>query len=211
MNKRSLATLSLAIGLAGCATQMPPNVAGVSTVSADPALAGPVQGVGIEGHDIISMTDQMMRDMLATPKLVQGAQGKSPRVIVDAQYFANDSSQPINRNIITDRLRVNLNRAAQGRMAFVGRQYAQAVEAERQLKRDGITDVGTVGMTRATLGADYRLGGRIASVDQRSSRSGMIQRYTQITFEMFDLESSEIVWSGIYEFLRAAADDAVYR
>jgi hypothetical protein len=85
------------------------------------------------------------------------------------------------------------------------------VEAERQLKRDGITDVGTTGMMRATLGADYRLGGRIASVDQRSSRSGMIQRFTQITFEMFDLESSEIVWSGIYEFLRAAADDAVYR
>lgn len=211
MNMRMIAVLCLASAMAGCATTMPPNAGGVSTISANPELAGPVQGVGIEGHDIISMTDQMMRDMLTTPRLVQGTQGKSPRVIVDAQFFANDSSQPINRNIITDRLRVNLNRAAQGRLAFVGRQYAQAVEAERQLKRDGITDVGTAGMMRATLGADYRLGGRIASVDQRSSRSGMIQRFTQITFEMFDLESSEIVWSGIYEFLRAAADDAVYR
>ena len=33
----------------------------------------------------------------------------------------------------------------------------------------------------------------------------------EVTFEMFDLESSEIIWSGIYEFLRAAADNAVYR
>jgi len=210
MNVRKLAAVCFASMLAGCATQMPPNAGGVATISANPELAGPVQGVGIEGHDIIGMSDQMMRDMLASPRLGP-AQGKSPRVIVDAQYFANDSTQPINRNIITDRLRVNLNRAAQGRMTFVGRQYAQAVEAERQLKREAVTDVGTTGMMRATLGADYRLGGRIASVDERSAKSGMIQRFTQITFEMFDLESSEIVWSGIYQFLRAAADDAVYR
>lgn len=157
------------------------------------------------------MSDQMMRDMLSVARLVQANQGKSPRVIVDAQYFANDSTQPINRNLITDRLRVALNRAAAGRMSFVGRQYAQAVEAERGLKRAGVTDVGTTGMTRVTLGADYRLGGRIASLDQKSARTGLIQRYTQVTFEMFDLESGEIVWSGMYEIARAAADDVMYR
>lgn len=66
-------------------------------------------------------------------------------------------------------------------------------------------------MTKATLGSDYRLGGRINSLDQKSARTGMIQRYTQITFEMFDTESGEIVWSGMYEFARAAADDVMYR
>jgi penicillin-binding protein activator len=194
----------------GCAA-VPPNASGSTTVNINPGIAGPVQGVGIEGQDVIGMSDQMMRDMLVSPQLVQVRQGKSPRVIVDAQYFANDSAQPINRNLITDRLRVALNRAAQGRMTFVGRQYMKAVEDERALKRTGTTDVGTTGMTRATLGGDYRLGGRIASLDQKSARSGLIQRYTQITFEMFDLESGEIVWSGIYEFARAAADDVVYR
>lgn len=199
-----------AVAFAGCAA-VPPHASGSATVNVNPTIAGPVQGVGIEGQDVIGMSDQMMRDMLTTPRLVQAQQGKAPRVIVDAQYFANDSSQPINRNIITDRLRVSLNRAAHGRMTFVGRQYAQAVESERALKRSGMTDVGTTGMTRATLGGDYRLGGRIASLDQKSRQSGLIQRYTQITFEMFDLESGEIVWSGIYEFARAAADDVVYR
>lgn len=196
---------------AGCATTTPPNAAGVATVAVNPGVAGPVQGVGIEGQDVIGMSDQMMRDMLNTPRLVQQQQGKSPRVIIDAAYFANDSTQPINRNLITDRLRVALNRASSGRLQFVGRQYAQAVEAERALKRTGTTDVGTTGMTRATMGADYRLGGRIASLDQRSAKSGLTQRYTQITFEMFDLESGEIIWSGIYEFARAAGDDVVYR
>jgi PBP1b-binding outer membrane lipoprotein LpoB len=196
---------------AGCTTTTPPNAAGVATVAVNPGVAGPVQGVGIEGQDVIGMSDQMMRDMLNTPRLVQQQQGKSPRVIIDAAYFANDSTQPINRNLITDRLRVALNRASSGRLQFVGRQYAQAVEAERALKRTGTTDVGTTGMTRASMGADYRLGGRIASLDQRSAKSGLTQRYTQITFEMFDLESGEIVWSGIYEFARAAGDDVVYR
>ena len=205
-----LGLATLLVALAGCASA-PPNAAGMSTVNINAAVAGPVQGVGIEGHDIVSMSDQMMRDMLGSARLMQQTGGKSPRVIVDAQHFANDSSQPINRNIITDRLRVALNRSAKGSLQFVGRQYAAAVESERALKRAGVTDVGTAGMTKATFGADYRLGGRIASLDQRSMKSGLIQRYTQITFEMFDLESGEIVWSGIYEFARAAGDDVVYR
>jgi len=198
------------VALSGCASV--PNPSGVATVAHNPATPGPVHGVGVEGHDIVAMSDQMMRDMLATPQLVQrDAAGRAPRVIIDSQYFANDSSQPINRNLITDRLRVSLNRAAAGRMTFVGRQYAQMVEQERQIKRDGKLDVGTRGLTRAAMGADYRLGGRIASIDQRSPATGLIQRYTQITFELIDLESSEIVWSGIYEFARSAADDVMYR
>lgn len=205
-----LAATCVAAALLGCASA-PPRPGGSATVQFNPGVPGPVQGVGIEGQDIVGMSDQMMRDMLSVARLVQANQGKSPRVIVDAQYFANDSTQPINRNLITDRLRVALNRAAAGRMSFVGRQYAQAVEAERGLKRAGVTDVGTTGMTRVTLGADYRLGGRIASLDQKSARTGLIQRYTQVTFEMFDLESGEIVWSGMYEIARAAADDVMYR
>ena len=75
------------------------------------------------------------------------------------------------------------------------------------LKRSGTTDVGTTGLTKAQLGADYRLSGKINSLDSRNTKSGLVQRYTQISFEMTDLESGEIVWSGIYEFSRAAADD----
>lgn len=200
----------VALALAGCATA-PPNAAGVAAVSHAPGLPGPVQGIGIESQDIIGMADQMMRDMLGHPRLVPATARTAPRVIVDAQHFANDSTQPINRNLITDRLRVALNRSAQGRLSFVGRQYAQAVEAERALKRAGAADVGTNGLARAPMGADFRLGGRIASLDQRSTRTGLVQRYTQITFEMFDLETGEIVWSGIYEMARSGADDVLYR
>ena len=48
-------------------------------------------------------------------------------------------------------------------------------------------------------------------MDSRNPSNGMVQRYNQIVFEMVDLERGTIVWSGIYEFARAAQDDIVYR
>jgi curli biogenesis system outer membrane secretion channel CsgG len=195
--------------LSGCVTSGVPNAAGVATRDINPSVAGPVAGVGIEGQDIVSMTDQMMRDMLGNATLT--TRPKPPRVVVDSQYFRNEGSQANNRDIITDRLRVNLNRASQGRLTFLTRTNMTMVADERGLKRDGVTDVGTTGMTKAMSGADYRLTGAISTLDSRSPKTGMMQRYNQISFEMVDLESGEIVWSGLYEFARAAADDVVYR
>jgi hypothetical protein len=67
-----------------------PNPSGVQTVQFDPGTKGPVQGVGIEGQDIVAMADQMVRDMLANP-MIAGRQ-PAPRVILDAEYFRNESA-----------------------------------------------------------------------------------------------------------------------
>ncbi len=193
--------------LAAC--QQVVNEPGSPTTYSDPAGPGLVRGVGIESQDIVSMTDQMMRDILTQPRLA--AQKKPPSVIVDSGYFKNESASVINKNTITDRLRVSLNRAAAGRMVFIGRHYAGMVERERDVKRHGVTDKGTTETTEAQKGADYRLGGRITSVDTRDARAGAVTRYNQIVFEMVDLETGEIVWSGIYEFTKSMQDDVVYR
>ena len=136
---------------------------------------------------------------------------RPPNVIIDGEYLVNESSSRINKNSITDRLRVSLNRVAAGRMVFVGRQYADMVQKERNIKRAGVVDSATLPAARAQRGGDYRMGGRITSLDARDPRSGMIQRYNQIIFEMVDLETAEIVWSGIYEISKIAQDDIIYR
>lgn len=197
------------LSLVGCVTTGAQNSSGLAPQTLDPSQRGPAGGVGIEGQDIISMTDQMLRDMMSDEQLA--GKKPAPRIIVDAEYFVNESSQPINKSIITDRLRVGLNRAARGKMVFVGRNYAGMVQQERDLKRQGVTDIGTTGLAKAQAGADLRMAGRITSIDQRNVRSGVMQRYNQITFEMVDLETGVIIWSGMYEFLRSAADDVVYR
>lgn len=192
--------------LAACASYEEPAVV---PTAIDPSQRGPVTGIGVDGADIIAMTDQMMRDILANPTLAGSA--TPPQVIIDSQYFVNDSAQRLNKDLITNRLRVELNRAARGRMIFVGRQYADAVAKERELKRQGQVDIGTTGLTAAQAGADYRLGGQIASLPTRDPQSGLTQQYTQITFEMFDLERGTLVWTNIYEIQRVARDDIVYR
>jgi hypothetical protein len=196
------------LGLAACSSGVD-NTAGTPTTYQDPETRGPVSGVGIEAQDIVSMTDKMMRDMLQNPQLTQGE--TAPRVIIDAKHFENRSSQPIDKQLIVNRLRVHLARASNGRMVFVGRKYADAVEKERALKREGKVDTATKGLTSATAGADYRLVGTINSLDSRSAETGTKQRYNQITFEMLDLEYGTLAWSGIYEFRKAAQDDVVYR
>lgn len=202
-----LLALTSAVALSACQTVQ--NSAGTPTQYLDPGSSGVVRGVGIESQDVAAMTDEMMRDMLTEPRLANSS--VPPNVIIDAEYFRNESSSRINTNTITDRLRVGLNRASRGRMQFVGRNYADMVQAERNVKRAGVTDGGTIAATRAQMGGDYRLGGRITSIDARDPRTGMIQRSHQIIFEMVNLESGQIIWSGMYEMAKAAQDDIIYR
>ncbi len=209
MRRLPAAFAVLAASLALSACQRVDNSAGAPTVYIDPGSSGPIKGVGIESQDIVAMTDQMLRDMLSQPRLANAA--SPPNVIIDSEYFHNESSSRLNKNSITDRLRVGLNRAALGRMQFVGRHYADMVAKERELKRQGTVDKATLPAAHAQKGGDYRLGGRITSLDSRDPKTGMAQRYNQIIFEMVDLETSEIIWSGIYEFAKAAQDDIIYR
>lgn len=196
--------------LAGCqSTSTIDNSAGRATVYEDTRSPGKVQGVGVESQDIMAVTDQMMRDMLSNPQLMN--REVSPRIIIDSQYFTNESSSRINKNMLTDRLRINLNRAANGRLTFVGREYADMVEKERDLKRMGVVDGGTIRSTQATAGADFRLVGRIMSLDAMDTQSQERSRYHQITFELIDLELGTYVWSGMYEFKKSAQDDIMYR
>ncbi len=184
------------------------NTAGRATVYEDPSTVGKVAGIGMESQDIMGMTDQMTRDMLSNPTLA--GRTPAPRIIIDSEYFTNESSSRINKNMITDRLRIGLNRAANGRMLFVGRHYSDMVAKERDLKRQGQVTTGTIGTAKAQAGADFRLGGRITSSDAVQS-SGLASRYQLITFEMVDLETGIIVWSGMYEFKKTAQDDIIYR
>jgi len=195
----------------GCATytSQVENAPGRPSVYQAPDTTGPSAGVGIESQDIVGMCDQMMRDMMANPLLANAA--RPPHVIVDSAYFRNEGSQRINLNLITDRIRVALIRAANGRMVFVGRHAADMVEKERKLKREGVVGGGTAPAAAKTLGADYRLSGRIADLNQLSNTTGMTTRFTQIIFEMMDLETGAVVWAGEYSFRKSAADDIIYR
>jgi len=182
-------------------------------MTVDSSRQGPVSGVGIERHDIVTMTDLMVRDMLGNERLARliAKLPDSPVVILEGVDFENRSSQVIDKNDMANRLRINLNRAGNGRFEFVARSKSARIDQERALKRAGVTTVGNGGLTKAVDGVNFIMTGEITASEQRSVKSGLTQRSTQITFELVDAESTRIVWSGLYEFTRAAADDVVYR
>ena len=175
----------------------------VDTPSAD------IQGIGIESQDIAGMVDKMMRDIVSTGFIVN--KKIPPRIIIDSKYFKNQSSSRINKNMITERLLINLNRAAKGRMVFLEREELEMVTDERELKREGHVSRGNLGNLKKIHGADYRLTGKIMSLDKLDNRSGMESRYHQITFKLVDLESSAVVWSNLYEFKKSTAANIIYR
>jgi len=182
---------------------------GMAAQYQDPSSSGQVTGIGLESQDIVTVSDTMVRDILADAGVMK--MERAPRIIMDAEFFKNESTQRINKNLIVDRLRIALQRASKGRLLFLSRESAAMVAAERELKRDGVTDVGTTGLTKAQAGGDFRLVGRISSLDARSAASGTVERYTQLSFELIDLESGISLWANQYELKKAGRDDAIYR
>ena len=208
---RTLISLSILISLvAGCtSTTRVPNEPGRGTVYDDPSTSGRVTGVGIESQDIVSVIDEMVRDILATPTVA--GYSTPPRIVVDAYYFRNESSSTVNKNLFTDLLRTELNRAAAGRLLFLAREHAGMTEKERILEEEKIVTGGTQGPTKPAYGYDYRLGGRIASLDAIDPRTGLTTRYHQITFELIERGSGVIIWSKTCQFKKSARDNVIYR
>ncbi len=204
-----LATSLFVVGCHSYETRVA-NSPGRPTRYFDTTTSGPVAGVGIESQDVNSMADKMVRSMLSN-RILAG-QSVPPRIMVDASHFQNQGSSRINLNMITDAIRHGLIEYAQGRLRFISSESTLMVEQERTIKRQGVTDTGTLAsQSQNVLGVDYILRGRITTLDSVQANTGMTSRYHQIVFEMVDSNTREIVWGGTYKFGKAGADDVIYR
>ncbi len=167
-------------------------------------------GIGLEARDIISVTDDMLRDLISSGLFTQ--RPKPPRILIDSKYLVNQSSARIDKDVLTDTLRTRLVRASLGKIYFVSRESIQAVEKERQLKRDGVVDTGSRELAKATAGIDFFMRGRISSLDQVNSSTGVHDRSYSMSFELIDAEQGIIVYAmGPYQFAKFGNDDVIYR
>lgn len=206
---KRLVFLTVAVGAltTGCATVSRADTASLNY--SDPNEAGAATGVGIESQDISAMVDRMARDILSTPQIANAA--KPPYVIVDDAYFENQGTTPINKRMITERLMIDLNRAAAGRMYFVEAQAEAMVVRERERKRDGEVGSGSLSKVQRIAGADYRLTGAIMDQNVVNPRTGVTTRSHTITFKLVDLEAGLTVWSNYYDMKKNASTDVLYR
>jgi penicillin-binding protein activator len=204
------APILVAMLLSGCATQTGVQRTGhIGSTYVDPTQSvHGVSSIGIESQDIRAMTDQMVRDLMATP-LFGNAQ-VVPRVIIDDTRFVNESTQMLNVNMLLDRMRIELMRASAGKILFVSRQNVDLVQLEKELKEAGSVESRNGEHRQALAGADYRLIGRITS-QVAASRSGIQTNYYSISFEMLDLSTGYAVWGNLYDTKKVGANDTLYQ
>ena len=164
-------------------------------------------GVGIDATDVIAMTALMVDSILGS-NAFSTFNGK-PKLILDAKYLVNDSSSIVNKDMLTDRLRVGLMKNSRGQFTIVGRQNVAMVTQEIELKDADVVSGST--QNAKILGADYRLSGRITSIDAVNTQSNLQTRYNQINFELVDLNSSEVVWTDIFSFEKSGTDNVIYQ
>ena len=194
----------------GCTTYTVriPGGGGSPTIYEPPDNPGRVTGIGIESQDIVSATDKMVRDILASPVIIR--RSSAARIVVDAEYFEVQGTENINKSLFTNRLRVELHRAAAGKLVILARHRADMTERERDLERHGVVTGGTGGPTKDALGYDYRLEGTIANRDTFDARTRTHSRYTQITFSLIERGSTVTAWTCMYEFRKSGANSIIH-
>ena len=189
-----LAAALVALGtLAGCA--------GASSHRVDPRVDDDLGGTMIDSADVMAATDAAVADLV--PVLLG-----SPRndTVVAVATVKNESIQQFNTALLTDRMRTGLMRQTGGRVRYLAREHIDDVIAERRGKREGVFHGS---QSKALLGADYLLTGRINSLSKRYE--GDRADYFQLNFQLVDAESSVIVWSDGYEFKKVGDAGVIYQ
>jgi len=210
MNTKNFIVAGILIPLVGCSTVSYDNSPGKPSVYSDTTQAGPIQGVGVESQDISAMADQMVRDILSSGAFAN--RSKPPRISIDNSRFINESNNMLNTNRIVRRLRVQLNRAARGRIIFIDRQQGAAgVAMERELKRSGAVDGGTIRRAKAPAGVDYFLEGKITGGDLVSNSKNIRVRESEFFFALLDAEYGSVIWENFYDYRKATSDNVIYR
>lgn len=184
--------------LEGCAR----NPAGKPPRRVDPSQESLGEGTGIGSQDLLEVTDKMARSILGTPEIAGAA---APPVIA-LLPVTNDTRFPINKQLFTKRIKALLNSKCQGKVRFIARDQMEAIEHERDLKREGEV---TASRTDDLLGADYFLTGELTGLTQSSS-SGKSD-YVLYTFRLIDAENSLEVWEDFAEIKKEGLEDAAYR
>jgi hypothetical protein len=200
-----LAMMTLAGVISGCASGGVKNPSGTPVTEMRADERGFVAGTGVESQDIVRVTDKMFRSILALPQIAN-AQGV-PRIVLDP--VVNETRFPINKDIFLDRIRVELNSKAQGKVLFLARDRMAALEHERQLKQAGQVTSSTDPNAVEFKGADFVLTGKLIGSTTRTAAG--TSDYILYDFQLIDSRTSDIVWEDSAEIKKQGLEDAAYR
>ena len=184
----SLCIAAVAALVAGCASSGVKNPSGVPVTHLNADEQGFVAGTGVESQDLVTVTDKMARSIVGIPQI---ANAPTPPTIV-LQPVENQTRFPINKDIFLTRIRAQLNSKSQGKVMFLARDHMEALEKERNLKREGAVTASSDPAVQEFKGADYFLTGTLQGLSTRTAAG--TSDYILYDFHLIDARTSVIVW-----------------
>jgi len=191
--------------MAGCASSGVRNPSGVPVTHMNADEQGFVAGTGVESQDLVNVADKMARSIVGIPQI---ANAPTPPTIV-LQPVDNQTRFPINKDIFLTRIRAELNSQARGKVMFLARNQMEALEKERNLKREGAVTASSDPGQQEFKGADYLLTGTLQGLSTRTAAG--TSDYILYDFHLIDARSSVIVWEDHAEIKKQGLEDAAYR
>ena len=182
---------------AGCATA-PVSHTQVIMPDEDDGLGG----TGIESEDVRTSERKMAISILEVPEIMK-AQGM-PRIAL--LPIKNSTRFIINKDILTQKIRIELNKNATGKVRFLARDRMDDILAERKSKREGLVTSTKEG---DILGVDFFLTGELTGISKSSD--GSRSDYVLMSFQLIDSETSDIIWEDSYEFKKIGTVGVVYQ
>jgi hypothetical protein len=198
MSIRLLALGLLFLGLSACG--------GTRDARVDPDAADTVTGTGLQSQDIRTMAIDMAAKIKASGALAPSRDGERASFFITE--LRNDSSDTIDRQLILRELRTELFDAFGRQVRILDRspEANEIVDAERRMKErqqvSGTND-------RKVAGSDFVLKGVMASRDRQAGR--LRSSYINVTFELTDLVTSELVWTGAYRMKTESEKSVINR
>jgi curli biogenesis system outer membrane secretion channel CsgG len=160
-----------------------------------------VGGTGIDSADVIAFTDKaapaLANALLASPK---------NDIVVAFPPIKNETSQPMNTAVVSDRLRGALVKQCGARVRFLAREQLDQIMKEREAKDKGVYSSTE---KKALLGADYFLTGRFTSVSKRAD--GDRADYFHLMLDLVDTEDSHVAWTDSFEFKKVGDAGVIYQ
>ena len=198
MSIRSVTSAVLGLLLVACA--------GTRDTRVNPDAPDSVTGTGLQSQDIRTMAVDIAAKIKASGVLAPSREGERASFFI--YELRNDSSDTIDKEIILTKLRTNLFEAFGRQVKIIDRspQANDLVDAERRMKERGQVS-GT--NDRKVAGSDFVLKGTIKSRDRQAGK--LKSSYVLVTFELTDLVTSELVWTGDYDMKTESEKSVINR
>jgi hypothetical protein len=179
---------------------------GTRDTRVSPDAPDTVTGTGLQSQDVRTMAMDMAAKIKASGVLAPGKEGDRASFFI--YELRNDSSDTIDKELILTKLRTNLFEAFGRQVKIIDRspQASDLVDAERRMKDRGQVSGSN---DRKIAGSDFVLKGTMKSRDRQAGK--LKSSYILVTFELTDLVTQELAWTGDYEMKTESEKSVINR